>query len=192
MAVSRPILLALLAAVVAAAAFYASGAGRQSDDPTSFEPAPVQPTATQEVSDAGKPESGRTQAAAGGRKTAAERKKAAAERKEAAAEKAERRGAPRPVLRALAARRTVVLFFFKRGSADDSATARSVSAVRGMNGVSVFTAPIGRLADYQAVVGSLGVSQAPAVVIVGKRRRAQLTEGFIDGKTLRQDILDLR
>jgi hypothetical protein len=185
MALSRPFLLALLA-VFAAAGFYASGAGRQSGDSAFVEPTPVQPASTESAREAGKPEV--TKAST----SAAERKAAAAERARERRERAARQGAPRPVRRALAARRTVVIFFFKRGSADDSATARAVAGVRGTRGVSVFTAPIGRLSDYQAVVGALGVSQAPAVVIVGKGRRARLTEGFIDGKTLRQDVLDMR
>jgi hypothetical protein len=36
------------------------------------------------------------------------------------------------------------------------------------------------------------VAQAPAVVIVGKKRRARLIEGFVDAGTLRQHVVDAR
>jgi hypothetical protein len=187
MALSRPLPIALLAAVLAAVGFYASGAGRESSSDSSVvAPTPVEPAPTKNVREAGKPEV--TKASV----SAAERKETAADRAQQRSQRAARQGAPRPVRRALDARKTVVLFFFKHGSADDAATARAVAAVRGMRGVSVFTAPIAELGSYQAVVGPLGISQAPAVVIVGKGRRTRLTEGFIDVKAFRQDVLDMR
>ncbi len=186
MALSRPLLLALLAAVLAAVGFYASGAGRESSDSSFVAPTPVEPTPSKNAREAGKPEV--TNASV----SEAERREAVADRARQRSQRAARQGAPLPVRRALDARKTVVLFFFKHDSADDAATARAVAAVRGMRGVSVFTAPIGELGSYQAVVGPLGISQAPAVVIVGKGRRTRLTEGFIDVKAFRQDVLDMR
>ena len=59
------------------------------------------------------------------------------------------KGVPPKVGKALAARRTVVLFF-RQPAADDDATAAAVRSVRGIKGVSVFTAPITKLARYRA------------------------------------------
>lgn len=100
-------------------------------------------------------------------------------------------GVPPKVGKALAARRTVVLLFRQPG-ADDDATAAAVRSVRGVKGVSVFSAPITKLARYRRIVSGLGVTQAPAVVIVGKDRKATLLEGFIDEGSLRQQVRDAR
>lgn len=61
-----------------------------------------------------------------------------------------------------------------------------------MRGVSVFSAPIQRLGRYSAVIGGLGLAQAPAVAIVGRNRQARVVEGFVDPATLRQLVLDVR
>ena len=98
---------------------------------------------------------------------------------------------PAAVRRALARDRTVVLFFRQRG-ADDDATAKAVAGVRGRRGAAVFSAPISRLSDYSALTAEIGISQAPAVVIVGKSGKARLIEGFIDEETLKQEVADSR
>lgn len=100
-------------------------------------------------------------------------------------------GVPPKVGKALAARRTVVLFF-RQPAADDDATATAVKSLRGAKGVSVFSAPITKLARYRRVVAGLGVTQAPAVIIVGKDRKARLVEGFVDPASLRQQVRDAR
>ena len=100
-------------------------------------------------------------------------------------------GVPSPVGKALAAHRTVVLFFRQPG-ADDAATATAVRSARTVKGASVFAAPITKLAAYRGITAGLGVSQAPAVVIVGKSRQARLIEGYVDAATLRQQVKDAR
>lgn len=100
-------------------------------------------------------------------------------------------GVPTPVGRALAQKRVVVLFF-GQGGADDAATQDAVAAVRDIKGVSVFTDSIRRLAKYRAVTSPLGIAQAPAVVVVGKDRQAQVIQGFVDAGTLRQTVVDAR
>jgi hypothetical protein len=101
-------------------------------------------------------------------------------------------GVPANVTRALEAKRTVVLFFYQRGSADDDAAAAAVNSVRGHANVKVFSAPITRLADFRGVTGGAGVSQAPAIVILGRRGSARLIEGYIDSETLAQEVADAR
>jgi hypothetical protein len=67
-----------------------------------------------------------------------------------------------------------------------------VRSIRGTKNVSVFTAPITKVARYRRVINNLGVTQAPAVVIVGKDRKARLLQGYIDPLSLRQQVKDGR
>lgn len=179
MAVSRPVLLALVGAVLVAALFLATMGGRattgDSVEPPAAtaekRPTPPAPAAT----------------AKGGAPAATPATKAGEKRKVAAPA-----GVPAAVVRALARKRTVVLFFRQRGSADDDATARAVASLRGRRGLAVFSAPISRLADYRAITDQAGVSQAPAVVVVGRSGRARLIEGFVDRDSLAQEVADAR
>jgi hypothetical protein len=166
MAVSRPILIALVAAVVAVAGFYATQGARDSSE-TAAPVAPVVPAETGPVAE----------------------KRAPSARRQS---RAQRIGMPLEVARALRARRTVVLYFRGSPSADDRATARAVAGIRGQPGVTVVADRIGRLGRYRAVVGDLGIAQAPAVVIVGRGRAARVVEGYIDPTTLAQDVADAR
>lgn len=213
MPISRPILIALIAAVLAVVGFYATQSMRNSTDAA----APVIATAPSETpsgpadapakdksrppskSSAAQKTSARDQAPASRKSSATGEapatRKAPAERKAPAARKRpvpRIAGVPAPVARALAARQRIVLFFYKPGSADDRATARAVADLRGQRGLAVFTDPIGRLARYRGVIGELGISQAPAVVIIGKDRAARVIEGYVDPATLAQDVTDSR
>jgi hypothetical protein len=175
--ISRPVLIALAAAVVAVVGFYATQGMRDSSE-TVAPVAPVIPAETANTSDTVAP--ARDRATAGDRPAARRRARA------------ERRGMPLAVARALRARRTVVIFLRGSDSADDRATARAVGGLRGRPGVAVFADRIGRLGRYRAVVGDLGIAQAPAVVIVGRGRSARVVEGYIDPTTLAQDVADAR
>jgi hypothetical protein len=101
-------------------------------------------------------------------------------------------GLPLNVAKALAAKRTVVLYFGARG-ADDTLTAVSVRALKASagRGVAVFMDKLSNLADYRRVVEGLDVSQAPSIVIVDRSRNARLLEGFIDAGSLRQAVADV-
>ncbi len=212
MPISRPLLLALLAALLAMATFYAAtGAQRASSEPdtASFapEPAAKAPKPEQAPSEPGAPKQGTSRADAEDKQVAADRRDARSqpaerERRPDKRRRAERAhaplppelrvdGLPRPVARALAAKRTIVLVF-RQGAADDSATAAARAGTRGLKGVTVISAPIERLARYSAVISGLGVAQAPAIAIVGRDRQAQLVEGFVDAGTLRQLVMDAR
>jgi hypothetical protein len=182
MPISRPVLIVLVAAVVAAVGFYATQGARNAAD----EPAPVAstpaPPAQQPVSKAKQPTVRQTRTEAASITERAERSRA---RREASA------GIPRPVQRALDARKLVVLFFYKPGSADDQRTLSGVAALRSAS-VAVFTDPVGRLAKYRKLIGQLGISQAPALVIVCRDRTARVVQGYIDPATLAQDVADAR
>jgi hypothetical protein len=175
MAVPRPMLLALIAALLLAATFQVTVAARS----RTSEPAPAQ-----QADAAPKPPP---------RPKAQERPPARPKPRERP--RPARRpssGLPPAVDRALAARQALVLFFFEPGGADDGATAAAVDSLRGAPGVAVFSAPIERLASYYRVIGDAEVTQAPAIVIVGRDRRARVVEGFVDEQTLAQEVADAR
>jgi hypothetical protein len=187
MAVSRPILIALIAAVVAVVGFYATQGSRDSSDTA----APVAPVVPAETAD--RAETADEQATADRTTPARDRSTDEAARSAARRrERAERIGMPLAVARALRTGRTVVLYFSGSPSVDDRAAARAVAGLRGQRGVTVFADRIGRLGRYRAVVGELGIAQAPAVVIVGRGRSARVVEGYIDPTTLAQDVADAR
>lgn len=182
MALSRPFVLAILGALLAVATFASvrSAADSAEADDTAAAPTVVQPASTTKT-----PAKTSTTPAAPTQTTPAPKAKAKPRPKPT------ENGVPPKVGKALAAKRTVVVFF-RQSAADDDATADAVRSVRGTKGVAVFTAPISKLADYRRVVSGLGVTQAPAVVIVGKDRKARLVEGYIDPVTLRQQVKDAR
>ncbi len=185
MPLSRPVLLALIAAILGAAAFMVTQASRQQADPGPVV-SPSKPSAKKAVAET-KAAPAKAKAAAPAKAKAA---KAAAKPTPVKAKTAG--GVPPSVARALDQKRVVVLFFRQPGAADDNATAAAVSAQRGRKGVSVFSDSIARLARYRAAVAGLGVSQAPAVVIVGPDGKAQLVEGYVDEGTLTQQVVDAR
>ncbi|TML37118.1 MAG: hypothetical protein E6G00_09490 [Actinobacteria bacterium] len=86
--------------------------------------------------------------------------------------------------------KVVVLFFTRPGSADDAATASSVKSVRGMKGVSVFSANLAQIAAYRQMLAGVGISEVPAVVVVRPGRRAVLFQGYVDSETLHQNVAD--
>ena len=189
MAISRPILIALIAALLALAAFYATSGARQSSEAPSAPASAAPERSASPTKSAPARAKAREPGSRRGGDGSAKPPRSPAKRRPAVAVPT---GMPAGVRRALAGKRTVVLFFSQRGSADDAATARAVASLRGRRGVEVFSAPISRLADYQAVIGGLGVTQAPSVVIVGRDRAARLIEGFVDAETLAQQVADAR
>jgi hypothetical protein len=193
MAAPRLLLIALLASILAAVAFYATRGGATAPPPPA--PAAPQPSA--------KPSSPKHDAPANGAKqpdTKSPQGNAGSADKSAkpdpvhtpAKPKPAVKGVPRRLSRALAQHKVVVLFFRQRHGSDDSATAGAVAGVRGTRGVAVFTDNIRHLDRYPRLIGSLGISQAPSVVIVGRDREASLIEGYVDGGSLKQRVLDAR
>jgi hypothetical protein len=211
MAVSRPVLLALVGAVLLGAVYFATMGARESSGgsapaatPVAEKP-PAKPAAGRsklvtpdaKAKAAAKAKAGAAKAKATAPKTSAAHTSTAAKSppakpKVAPKKAAVPKGVPADVTRALEANRTVVLFFYQRGSADDDATAAAVNSVRGRANVKVFSAPITRLAAFRGVTGGAGVSQAPAVVILGRGGSARLIEGYVDSQTLAQEVADAR
>jgi len=197
MPLSRPVLIAIAGAILAVAAFLATSASRQEAsapessaaelaarakkaNSTSEKPAPAKPKKSEATAAPAKPEA----------KKVVDKAPAKAKADKPAVAKVT--GVPPSVKRALDKKRVIVLFFRQSGSADDAAVAGAVNAQRGRKGVSVFSDNIRRLARYRAVVGALGISQAPAVVIVGRNGQARVVEGFVDEGSLTQQVVDSR
>ncbi len=200
MPISRPVLLALIATILAAAAFLATSSSRQASAPA---PAPAVKQPKPAVKKPAKADAAAKPAAKAEAKAPAKETKAAAkpEPKPKAAAKPEPKpaaakpkveGVPAGVASALDRNRVVVLFFRQSGSADDRAVAAAVAAQRGRKGVSVFSDSITKLSRYRAVVESLAIAQAPAVVIVNRQGQAHVVEGYIDRGTLTQQVVDAR
>jgi hypothetical protein len=102
-------------------------------------------------------------------------------------------GLPREVARALDANKVVVLFFYEPAASDDQATRAAIRAVRraGTGGrVALFQDTVSHISSYRRVVGSLGISQSPAMVVIDRNRRAELMQGFVDSGTIEQTLRD--
>jgi hypothetical protein len=101
-------------------------------------------------------------------------------------------GLPSDVARALNDGRVVVLFFYEPAASDDQATRAAVRAVRqaGTGNVALFQDTVARISDYRRIVGTLGISQSPAMVIIDRDRQAELLQGFTDSGTIRQTVRD--
>lgn len=195
MAVSRPVLLAIIGLVLTTATLFAARDATQSVADTTAAPvaAPPSPAPGQKAKD---PARGASERGGKARKPGAEPKPQPKPQSKPARparkpEPALPAGVPADVGRALRDRQIVVLFF-GQGGADDVATAEGVASLRGLKRVAVFRDGIENLGKYPGIVSGLGVARAPAVVIVGSRRRAQLIEGFVDSGTLRQQVVDAR
>jgi hypothetical protein len=100
-------------------------------------------------------------------------------------------GLPSDVARALNSDRVVVLFFYEPAASDDQATRAAVRAVRSVGGrVSLFQDTVSHISDYRRVVGTLGISQTPAMVVIDRDRHAELFQGYLDSGTIRQTVRD--
>ena len=105
-------------------------------------------------------------------------------------------GLPSDVARALNRGKVVVLFFFEPAASDDQATRAAVRAARSAAGpgaafrVALFQDVVAHISEYRRVVGSLGISQSPAMVVIDRNRKAKLLQGYLDSGTIRQTVRD--
>lgn len=100
-------------------------------------------------------------------------------------------GLPSGVARALNANEVVVLFFYDPAASDDQATRAAIRAVHSAGGrVALFQDTVAHISRYRRVVGSLGISQSPAMVVIDRNRQAQLLQGYLDSGTIRQTVRD--
>jgi hypothetical protein len=99
---------------------------------------------------------------------------------------------PRKVEAAVQAHKKVVIFFYQRNGVDDRPTAASVLRLRKRTKALIFADTIENLASYGQVVQSVGVTRAPSIVIIGRKGRARLVDGYIDPSALAQEVSDTR
>ena len=191
MAVPRPVLLAILGLALCVTALIAVHGMGQTDDsapaplPTATQPATSSPSTSsakstpQKTASTPSTKSSGTSANQAGEqvgKTAAEPKVSEKERMLT------------DVKTALASKSVVVLFFTRPGAADDTGARSAVRKLRGMKGVEVYSPAFEDLSDYRPILAGTGVSQVPAIAIVKPGNKAVLVEGYVDQKSLRQQV----
>jgi hypothetical protein len=202
MAVPRPVLLALIGIALCAAAFMATrGASDNGAVTAAPQPAPVKPAQDKQRDAVAKPDKNEAAGKPADKPSAREaapsatKPAAPADQPSAPAQKPATPAGDGEVQRALKAiaRGDVAVFFFTRdGAADDTGTRRAVRSLRDMKGVSVFRAGLEDVTTYRSILSGANVSQVPAVVIYRSGEPARLIEGFVDPKTLRQNVADAR
>jgi len=189
MAIPRAALLAMVGVVLIVGVFAASQLAKKQEESGSLPDAPAAtlPQSAEARKPAEKPSS--SARAEGGPPSAnAERPPSAPSAKPEARSPA---GAPASVTRAIA-NGDVVVIYLSQGAADDDATDAAARAVKDLRGVTVVTDSIDNVSDYRRVLAGLGVSQAPAVVIVDSDGQGRLVEGYTDPESLRQQVADAR
>jgi hypothetical protein len=106
------------------------------------------------------------------------------------------RGLPKPVVTAWKRGDTVVLLVVRQGGIDDRLVRSSVRSLTSDRGVSVFVTRATQVARYSRITQGVGVSQAPALVVVRPKRvsgsvpEAQVSYGFRDAQGVVQAVHD--
>lgn len=177
--ISRPLLIALIGVVLVGAVVLVTRGG--GDDAAST--ASVEPTAPETLQAAEPPagdQSKRPGSSEGGPSGGADS------------------GLPRDVSRALARGRPMVIGLFQGGAGDDSLTEYKTAVAEARPGrhakadgaVFFREDKVRNTARYVELTGPLGVSQAPALIVVGTDGDARVLEGFTDTSSLRQHLTD--
>jgi hypothetical protein len=95
--------------------------------------------------------------------------------------------------RAVADNKKVVIFFQNPRALDDQAVADSVRSLdRRTKKVVVLTDDVRNADRYGTLLEDLQVSQAPAIVVIGRSGKAELVEGYVDADSLVQVVADAR
>jgi hypothetical protein len=106
---------------------------------------------------------------------------------------------PRPLERAFAANRTVVLLIAKKGGVEDGlATVAAVSGLASMKGVSTFVVPVDRVARYAPITQGVELNRVPALVVLRPKRlddgspTASVSYGYQSPQSVVQAVVDAR
>jgi hypothetical protein len=103
---------------------------------------------------------------------------------------------PRPVHRALAADRTVVLLVVRRGGIDDARVEGAVAALASRPRVASFVVPVDQAPRYTAITQPVQLERSPALIVVRPRRLSQglptasINYGFQSIETVVQAVVD--
>lgn len=94
---------------------------------------------------------------------------------------------------------TVALLVYRPGGIDDHKVAEAASVLGGMSDVAYFATPVDKIVKYSAITGPLGVSGAPALIVLRPRHlseggtaTATVDYGFQSAADIRQDVIDAR
>lgn len=112
------------------------------------------------------------------------------------AEKAATRAVPtdpsQRILADLGKRHVAVVLFYNPLGADDGAVRRAVRAVDRFGGrVSVHTAPIAEVGEFERITQGVQVLQAPTLLVIGHDKRARRIVGLTDTKEIQQLVGDV-
>ena len=99
---------------------------------------------------------------------------------------------PARAIRAVKAGKKVVIFFENPRGLDDRTMERSLRSVARRSKVLFLTDDVAAVDRYGDLVQNLAISQAPSTVIIDRKGRARVIEGFVDAGTLRQAVADAR
>jgi hypothetical protein len=105
-------------------------------------------------------------------------------------------GLPKPVAKAYADDKAIVLLVFRRNGIDDAAVRTSVERLRGHPGIAVFVTEAGRIARYSRITEGLDVNRVPALIVVRPRRLAHgvptatVSYGFQGPASVEQAVRD--
>jgi hypothetical protein len=92
---------------------------------------------------------------------------------------------------------TIALLIYRPGGIDDHKVAEASSVLTAMPNVAYFSAPVDKVARYSAITGPLGLSGAPALIVVRPRHLneggaapATVTYGFQSAQDIKQAVID--
>lgn len=176
--ISRPLLIALIGVVLVAAAVLLARGG---DDAAST--ASVTPTAPDTLQAAEPPPDGKVRSSA---------------KADAGGRQERHDGLPRKVSRALERGQLTVVVLLQPGAGDDALTASNVRAVAASPGrwvredgnLKIFPDRLANAAEYVDVTTALGMTQAPAAIVLKPNGSGRLLQGFTDASSLRQHLTD--
>jgi hypothetical protein len=109
----------------------------------------------------------------------------------------EGRPLPKAVDHAYQQGETIALLIYRPGGIDDHKVAEASSVLTAMPNVAYFSAPVDKVARYSAMTGPLGLSGAPALIVVrprhlneGAAAPATVTYGFQSAQDIKQAVID--
>jgi hypothetical protein len=105
-------------------------------------------------------------------------------------------GLPKPVARAYADGKAIVLFVFRNRGIDDAAVRKSVERLQGRSDLAVFVTHAAGISRYARITEGVNVNQVPALVVVRPRQLSQgaptatVSYGFRGPDSVQQAVRD--
>ena len=99
---------------------------------------------------------------------------------------------PGRAARAVRKHKKVVILFRNPRGLDDKAMSPVLRDVNRRTQALVLSDDVAAVDRYGQLVEDLGVSQTPSIVIIDRKGKARLIEGYVDSNTLTQAVSDAR